>query len=147
MKKLILPILALLALGGGAGAGLVLRPAGETSEEAIAEAPPEQTVVNFRDGFVVPILRDGRSWTHVVLTLGVEAHHTTEDRILLQEPVLRDALTEALFRHGSMGGFDGNFTDPLAMNGLRMRLNEVISAKLEDETARVLIVSMARQTD
>ena len=144
MGRVVLILLAVAALTGGAGAGWVLRPAGEVAAEAAAPDPVQQ-IVSLKDGFVVPVLRDGRIWTHVVLTLAIEAHGASEDDILRQEPVLRDALTEALFRHGSLGGFDGDFTGPLEMNRLRTRLNEVVASRLDDPTARVLIVAMARQ--
>ncbi len=150
MAKLLPILIVLIALIGGGAAGMFLRP--PPPEPAEDEAPePEiveeaQAVATFRDGFVVPILRDGRVWSHVVLILGVEADRTTRETMLLQEPVLRDGMNEVLFRHGSLGGFDGDFTEPLAMNRLRKRLNEVLQKRLDDPTARVLIVSMARQS-
>ena len=152
MAKLFPLVLILVALIAGTGAGQFLKPAPdpEAEAEAAAHAPePEghhDTVVTFRDGFIVPVLRDGQVWSHVILSLGVEADGSTQESVLLREPVLRDALTEALFLHGSLGGFDGDFTEPGAMSRLRARLDAVVSGRLGDPTARVLIASLARQS-
>lgn len=148
MAKVLALILVILFLAGGAGAGYVLRPVEEPVEEAEDVVPirdPIDAVATFRDGFVVPILRDGKVWSHVVLRLGVASDQTDQETILLREPVLRDGLNQSLFLHGSLGGFDGDFTNPVAMERLRTRLDGMISARLDDETARILIVSMSRQ--
>ncbi len=164
MAKLFPILIILVALLGGAGVGQFLKPApdpeGAEMAESDGDAPDaghaaeddgehgaaQETVVTFRDGFIVPILRDGQVWSHMILQLGVEAEGSTEETILLREPILRDALTEALFLHGNLGGFDGDFTEPGAMARLRDRLDAVIGGKLGDPTARVLIASLARQS-
>lgn len=156
MAKLIPIVIILVALLGGAGAGHVLKPAAdpagaEMAEGHVPEAEAEHqtglaTVITFRDGFIVPVLRDGQVWSHVILSLGVEADGSDQETVLLREPVLRDALTEALFLHGNLGGFDGDFTEAGAMARLRSRLDSVVSARLGDPTARVLIASLARQS-
>ncbi|CTQ33238.1 hypothetical protein [Jannaschia rubra] len=151
MGKLLPILVVVLSLGGGAAAGHFLRPAPAASEEAevphdpAPNAPTQDVVVTFRDGFVVPVLRDGRVWSHAILSLGVESGRSTEEKIYLREPVIRDGLNEALFLHASLGGFDGDFTDPLSMNRLRARLDDVLARTLGDDSARILIVSMARQ--
>ncbi|MFO6464912.1 hypothetical protein ACK8OR_11005 [Jannaschia sp. KMU-145] len=148
LGKLLPLIVILVALAGGAAAGFVLRPEDEEAAPATpirSPVPQDERVVTLRDSFIVPVLRDGRVWGHVVLTLGIEAVHVSRDTILLQEPVLRDGLTEALFRYGSLGGFDGDFTDAIALNRLRTRLNEVVVQRLGDDQARILVISMARQ--
>jgi hypothetical protein len=151
LGKLVIPIAAILALLAGGAAGHFMRPppaeteAGATPEpEPVAVAPADR-VTTFREAFVVPILRRGRLWGNVILNLGVETASVSREEVLLMEAVLRDGFTEALFRHGSQGGFDGDFTEPLAMNRLRTRLNEVARGLTGDPEARVLIVSMARQ--
>ncbi|MCK0168257.1 hypothetical protein MWU52_11890 [Jannaschia sp. S6380] len=150
MAKLIpIAVILVAALGGGA-AGHLLRPApAEAVEDAAPRpepaAPEKEAFVTFRDGFIVPVLRDGQVWGHVILTLGAKAGHTAKDDILLREPLLRDGLNQALFLHASLGGFDGDFTTPQVLKRLRSRLDEVLVRELSDETARILLVSMARQ--
>ncbi len=147
-KVVPLIVVVLVAVGGGA-AGHFLRP---PPEEGAAPVPeeivtlPEETVTTFRNGFIVPVLRDGRVWSHVVLTLGVASDVTSGDVIVQREPILRDGMTEALFLHGSLGGFDGDFTEANALLRLRERLDAMVRVRLDDPTARVLIVSMARQS-
>lgn len=165
MAKLVAIAVVATALLGGAGAGHFLRPApaeGEAAEEDaalpadgaqspevsgenVATPSGDENVVTFKDIFVVPILRDGLVWSHVVLTLGISSGSVSREDILLREPLLRDAFMETLFVHGSLGGFDGDFTEPLAMNRLRRRLDDAAIRKLGDPSARALIVSMARQ--
>lgn len=165
MGKLVPIAIVVVALAAGAGAGHLLRPAPVEVEDdptrggeapdggaATGAAPVipkphsgEESVVSLRDNFVVPVLRDGRVWSYVVLTLGVVAGATEGDQILLREPLLRDGLMEALFLHGSLGGFENDFTEPQAMIRLRRRLDDMVERRLGDPTARILIVSMARQ--
>jgi hypothetical protein len=152
MGRLLLILVPILALLGGAGAGYALRPpppveaddAVKAAPEAVAEDAATQ-LVTFRDSFIVPVMRSDRIWSHVILTLGVEARRLSTDEIYAMEPVLRDGLTEALFLHGAAGDFDGDFTAPIAMNRLRSRLNESVRTLLRDADARVLIVALARQ--
>ena len=151
MAKLIALAVILIALLGGAAAGHFLRPPPPEGEEEPAHVTEEVVdlsapeIVSLRDMFVVPVLRDGRVWSHVVLTLGVETHVQSREEVLLNEPLLRDGLNEALFLHASLGGFDGDFTAAISMNRLRTRLNDVVTTLLGDSAARVLIISLARQ--
>lgn len=150
MAKILALFVLLIALGGGGAAGYILRPA--PPEPEMADAPPPEpelvtpsTVVTFDRSFIVPVLRGGRAWSHVVLALGVESDRLGTEVIHNREPVLRDSFNEALFLHGSLGDFDGDFTEPMAMSRLRTRLNLAASTALDDDTARVLIVSIVRQ--
>lgn len=154
MAKIVAIGVVAVSLLGGAGAGQLLKPVPppeEGGDEMRALETTdflhvgEESVVTLRDAFIVPILRDGMVWSHVILTLGVSAEATSRESILLREPILRDALTETLFVHGSLGGFDGDFTEPRSMGRLRQRLDDAVKRRLDDPTARVLIVSVARQ--
>ncbi|WP_371156225.1 flagellar basal body-associated protein FliL [Jannaschia sp. 2305UL9-9] len=150
MAKILPLLLVVVALIGGAAAGHFLRPPPPEGEEIAVVEPTEPDlsapeVVSLRDLFVVPVLRDGRIWSHVVLSLGIEAHNVSRDDVLLLEPLLRDGMNEILYLHASLGGFDGDFTAPEPMNRLRGRLDTVISTRLGDPDARVLIISMVRQ--
>lgn len=148
MGRIVAVTLIVLMGAGGAAAGFVLRPPPDEGGEVDAaplELPKLDAVSTLRDGFIVPVLRDGRVWSHVILTLGVSSDQTAEDVIVSREPLLRDGLTEALFLHGSLGGFDGDFTEATSMARLRTRLDAVLQARLNDPSAKILIVSMARQ--
>ncbi|SDY44468.1 hypothetical protein SAMN05444004_101458 [Jannaschia faecimaris] len=141
-------VLIVLIAGGGTAAGFFLQPVPQRNDGAgvLASVPENlESVASFRDGFIVPVLRDGQVWSHVVLFLGVSSDRTEGDVIISREPLLRDGMTEALFQHGSLGGFDGDFTNAASMARLRERLDLVLQTRLDDPTAKVLIVSMARQ--
>lgn len=149
MGKIIALLLVVIMGAGGAAAGYFLRPPPELSDapDAVPEQiEPVDAVATLRDGFIVPVLRDGRVWSHIILSLGVSSDQTAEDVIARREPLLRDGLNEALFLHGSLGGFDGDFTNSASMARLRLRLDAVLQARLDDPTAKVLIVSLARQS-
>ncbi|WP_146204881.1 hypothetical protein [Jannaschia seohaensis] len=150
MAKIAALALVLFALIGGGAAGYFLRP---QAEHDTAAAPPEiepsgaLEAVPLRDPFIVPILRDGRAWAHAVLSLGVESTRASREEVLHQEPRLRDGLNEALYLHGSLGGFEGDFTAGPQMVRLRERLDEVVTRLLEDQDARVLLIAVTRQND
>jgi hypothetical protein len=142
-----LVVVAAAALAGGA-AGHLMRPPPEDPPEPTVAAPPDGPVeaVPLREPFVVPVLRDGRIWSHVVLSLGVESRGITREAILAQEPRLRDGLNRTLWTYGSLGGFDGDFTALDAMGRLQERLDGVVSMLLDDPSARVLLIGMTRQS-
>ena len=146
-------LVALTAIGGGA-AGHLLRPevpadpaADETAPAPPAPPPEALDAVTLRAVFVVPVLRGGQVWSHAVLTLGIESATLSSETILAREPRLRDALNHALWTHGSLGGFDGDFTAQPSVGRLRERLDAVAAATLGDATARVLLIAMARQSN
>ena len=137
MGKLVPIAIVLLTAAGGAGAGFVLRPAPTVDEAAAVSAPVTtdparpglESAVTLRDTFVVPVLRDGHVWSYAVLTLGVISDTLDSEQILLREPLIRDGLMEALFLHGSLGGFDDDFTQPQTMIRLRRRLDDMIERR------------------
>ncbi|MDB2407753.1 flagellar basal body-associated protein FliL [Jannaschia sp.] len=149
MAKILALVFVLVGLLGGAAAGYVLRPPPPEGEE-VAEAPAHEEAgapesVQLREPFVVPILRDGRSLSHIVLMLGIESTRVARDDIFLQEPRLRDGLNEVLYLHGSLGGFEGDFTTGPHMTRLRERLDGVVTGLLDDSDARVLLIAMTHQ--
>ena len=152
MAKVLALAVVILGLVGGAAAGLVLRPPPpQPAEGAVPEpAPPEAgapDAVQLRDPFIVPVLEGGVAWSHAVLSLGVESARLSKEAVLVQEPRLRDGLNEALYLHGSLGGFEGDFTTGPQMARLRERLNDVVIRLLDDPGARVLLIAMTRRSD
>jgi flagellar protein FliL len=170
MLRLILPILLLLAgLGAGVGAGVLLRaPApeetaepenteAETETEAEAEAetdtarPPEQGApgqsefVRLNNQFIVPIVRDGTVRSLVILSLSVEVDLGNTELVFSQEPRLRDSFLQVLFAHANAGGFDGGFTQAIAMDPLRVGLRDAATQVLGAIARDVLIIDITRQ--
>ncbi len=148
MYKLIPLILALIGLGGGAGAGLYLRPGSVAAAEPehVEMTPEEQPdYVKMSNQFIIPILREGRVASMMILSLSVETHHGGTEDIYAKEPKLRDAFLQVMFDHANAGGFEGEFTDASKLIVLRKALKEAAQKAVGDLVADVLIADIARQ--
>ncbi|MDF1871731.1 flagellar basal body-associated FliL family protein [Vannielia sp.] len=173
MKSLLVPVfLALLGLGGGVGAGLFLRPhaeemvalppcgpdgqpmlvAGNHSkapeakvEELGTEGDPTKEFVKLNNQFIVPVVREGKVVSMVVLSLSIEIDIGGRELVYGREPKLRDVFLQVLFDHANSGGFSGNFTDGTKMRRLSEALREVARKVLGETASDVLIVDIVRQ--
>lgn len=167
LRKLLPVLLALIGLGGGAGAGLFLRPAPATEDnaseaaaegagaehaaegEAIAEEgeagenAPEYVKMN--NQFVVPVVEDRRVAAMVVLSLSLEVRPGNTEAVYQREPKLRDVFLQVLFDHANTGGFSGSFTDGSNLIVLRTSLKEAAALVLGNAVTDVLITDIARQ--
>lgn len=173
MRKLLPVLLALLGLGGGVGAGVMLRPApadpavispcGETSTEgqevgATADTghpaaehaggdaePPTKEYVKLNNQFIVPIVGNGVVEALVIMSVSLEVKSGSTEKVYLLEPKLRDAFLQVLFDHANSGGFDGAFTNSNNMEILRVALLETARKSLGSIVSDVLIVDIVRQ--
>ncbi|MBB5515236.1 hypothetical protein FHS89_001246 [Rubricella aquisinus] len=161
MKKLIIPAaLALIGLGGGVGAGIMLKPAPEPVEPCAPEdadcAPPEEEtasqeiMIDFEyvrlDGqFIVPIMEGDRVRAMVVLSLTIEAEAGLENDITAIQPKIRDAFLQVLFNHAQSGGFSGPFTTGQPMRDLRGALRARAQDLLGPKAKGVLVTDIVRQ--
>jgi hypothetical protein len=164
MRKLLPIILALIGLGAGVGAGVLLRPkpadvalsvdpCGETTKEHknaenVDSDHPETLsyeYVKINNQFVIPIVSDGVVTSLVILTLSLEVNLGTTQKVYSLEPKLRDAFLQVLFDHANMGGFNGAFTDSNNMDLLRNALFETAHKILGDDVSNVLISDIIRQ--
>jgi len=146
---IIIAVLALAGLGGGAVAGYVLRPLPDAAPDG-AEAPPESEelppeFVKLDNQFVVPVLEDGQVASMVILSLGLEVEQGATQTIYAHEPKLRDVFLQVLFSHANSGGFRGSFTDAANLIPLRIALNEAARGVLGNQVRDVLINDIARQ--
>lgn len=168
MKKLLPILLAIIGIGGGVGAGLVLRPAPEPMAEEAAmekeegekadaqkedkeaeEASPDDEAtreyVKLNNQFVVPVISDERVSALVVLSLSVEVESGQMQSVYSREPKLRDAYLQVLFDHANVGGFDGAFTNSNTMDVLRRALLEASYHAVGEIVTNVLITDIVRQ--
>ncbi len=167
MGKLIPIILALVGLGGGIGAGIVLRPPPEDTaldnpcgemedpnaphaeedhdEDAEPEEEPAYDYVKLNNQFVVPVVQEGRVSSLVVLSLSIEVPTGQSEMIYEREPKLRDAFLRVMFDHANAGGFDGAFTNSSQMDVLRRALREVAQKTVGPTASDVLILDIVRQ--
>ncbi len=160
MRKILPIVLALVGLGGGIGAGLMLRPEPETPEAAhdLEEDPAATTeddahgdeatapeYVKLNNQFVVPVVDQGRVSAMVVLSLSLEVAAGSTETVYQREPKLRDAFLQVLFDHANVGGFSGSFTDGANLVVLRGSLKEAAAQILGTVVKDVLITDIARQ--
>ena len=168
LRKLLPLLLALVGLGGGVGAGLVLRPApdhttegaepvatgahGDSAAESVEasghDSEPEAgepEYVKLSNQFVIPVVEQGKVVSMVILALTLEVGAGTTDAIYAREPKLRDAFLQVLFDHANSGGFDGSFTDAANLVLLRKALLEAAQTAIGPDVSDVLISDIARQ--
>jgi flagellar protein FliL len=148
MKKILLLLLPVIAFGGGAFGGNMLKPAPETpaiEAEVEEEAPVTTEAIRLPNQFVVPVVRNGRVSAMVVMSLSIEVTPGMGEAVFLAEPKLRDALLAVLFDHANAGSFDGSFTEAANLDLLRSTLTEAAQAVLGKDAAGVLILELARQ--
>lgn len=175
MRKLLPLILMLVGLGGGIGAGLVLRPApvstapsdpagsGEKAAipsedaESESEAPAKESeavtegdenateFVKLNNQFIVPIVKEGTVQSLVILSVSLEVVSGKSEDVYADEPKLRDGFLQVLFDHANAGGFDGAFTNAVNMDNLRAALLETGLKVLPDDLKKVLITDIVRQ--
>lgn len=161
MGKILPVILALIGLGGGVGAGLMLRPEPQEitminpcgapeAEHAGPGSEPEdedagRDYVKLNNQFVVPVVRDGKIESLVVMSLSLEVGTGQTEAVYQREPKLRDAFLRVMFDHANAGGFSGAFTNPSAMSSLRTALREVAQKTLGTSVKDVLIMDIIRQ--
>jgi flagellar basal body-associated protein FliL len=161
LRKLLPILLALIGLGGGVGAGLVLRPSaehaaeggdapakdGEHAEEGEDAEPVEGApeYVKMNNQFVVPVVEEGRVASMVVLSLSLEVAAGNTELVYQREPKLRDVFLSVLFDHANVGGFSGSFTDGTNLVMLRTSLKEAAALVLGPVVSDILITDIARQ--
>ncbi|MEL6414607.1 MAG: flagellar basal body-associated FliL family protein [Pseudomonadota bacterium] len=159
IKKLLPVILLLIGAGAGVGAGIFLRPEPETEvmteqndpatvKTEIAEQeeePSDREYVKMNNQFVVPIVKEDRVNSLVVLSLSIEVPAGQREAIYAKEPKLRDSFLQVLFDHANIGGFDGAFTNANNLSVLRGALREVAQKDMGEQITDVLIIEIARQ--
>lgn len=167
MKRLLPVILALLGLGAGLGAGLMLKPPqaaapvelcdGDGCETAAPDdpfrSPPaqampadEMTYVALAKPFVVPVFAGERVVAMVVVSVSIATTLDGAPVVDAVQPRLRDHFLTALFRHANSGGFDGSFTSGQKMDDLRSALLRAAREVMTDTpVGEVLITEIARQ--
>ena len=166
MKKLLPLLLALLGIGGGVAAGIMLKPdlppevtelntddpCGEAtvetakdSQEAAEATPTTREYVKLNNQFIIPVVIEDRVNSLVVLSLSLEITQGQSQPVFDREPKLRDAFLQVLFNHANMGGFNGSFTETAKMDVLRRTLRDAGQAILGEVISDVLITDLARQ--
>lgn len=156
MKKLLPILLLILGVAGGGAAGFVLRPQPEIAEknnekveakEPLAEEIPieDRTFVKMNNQFVIPVVREDRVQSLVVLSISLETTPNDTEVLYSHEPKLRDAFIGVLFDFAYAGGFGVDFTSSPNLNRLRKTLRDEAQNILPDKVLDVLITDIVRQ--
>ena len=152
LGKLLPILLILIGVGGGMGAGVMLRPA--PAAEVAHEAPVEEAEVDpekmpeyakLNNQFVIPVVEKGQVAAMVILALSLEVEKGKTEEVFTREPKLRDVFLQILFDHANAGGFNGSFTDGANLILLRKSLLEAAKSVLGAIVLDVLISDIARQ--
>ena len=168
MKKLILPIAAIVLGGaGGVAAAYIGRdeavedhpelaheaeaPCGEPVEKASGAPvapietgePTEYAVIGKQ--FLVPVIEEDRLAAMMLLSLSVEVPEGQADLVYDKEPRVRDALLQDLFAHANIGGFAGNYTESDKMLILRRDLLSSVRDIVGEAALDVLVLDIVRQ--
>ncbi|SNR49786.1 flagellar basal body-associated FliL family protein [Puniceibacterium sediminis] len=170
MRKLLPIILALVGIGGGLGAGILLKPAAPEevvtadgcappAGDAHAETAPAAShgeeggegevdtaeYVKMSNQFVVPVIGENRISALVVVSLSLEVNAGTSSQVLQREPKLRDGFLQVLFDHANVGGFEGAFTQPNKLDPLRRILLTAARTSVGPIVKDVLITEINKQ--
>lgn len=164
MGKILPVLMALIGVGAGVGAGIMLKPdhvedsnvatcapepAGEHTEPAPqVDDHDDATVpeyVKMHNQFVIPVVKDGDMAALVVLSISIEVTPGGKEATFQREPKLRDAFNQVLFDHANAGGFDGVFTSSNNMILLRDSLYEVARKVAGPVVKDILIAEIVRQ--
>jgi len=164
MGKILPILLALIGVGAGIGAGVMLKPepvveadtatcgpetGGDHAETAYDvdehddEILPEY--VKMHNQFVIPVVKDGKMAALVVLSISIEVAPGGKEATFQREPKLRDAFNQVLFDHANAGGFEGVFTNSNNMTLLRDSLYEIARKVAGPVVKDVLIAEIVRQ--
>lgn len=160
IKKLLPLIFLIIGSGAGVGAGIFLRPEppfetvdqpdGTTSvvteiAKPVEEEQLDREYVKMNNQFVVPIVKQERINSLVVMSLSIEVVAGQREAVYAKEPKLRDSFLQVLFDHANIGGFDGAFTNARNLSVLRGALREVAQKDMGEQITDVLIIEIARQ--
>ena len=164
MGKILPIIFALIGVGAGIGAGIMLKPEPVVQTDAATCGPeakedhveiahetdehgddvvPEYVKMN--NQFVIPVVKDGKMAALVVLSISIEVTSGGKEATFQREPKLRDAFNQVLFDHANAGGFEGTFTNSNNMTLLRDSLYEIARKVAGPVVKDVLIAEIVRQ--
>lgn len=117
---------------------------GGGSHRGGSAATGDTTWFQFPQQFFVPVMRNGRLESTMVLSLSLEIPAAAAETAYAHEIKLRDAMLRQLLIHANTGGFDGNFTAEPQLRTLRADLVKTAQATIP-EVGAVLIGDIARQ--
>lgn len=119
--------------GGGGGHG------------ADAASSSEVMYYKFTREFVVPIIRDGRVSSLVILNLNLEADAAISQKLFEMEPKLRDNIMTTLITLSNDGTTFESMTDVANYESIRSLVLQNLQSVMSTGIRNVLIVDLAKQ--
>jgi hypothetical protein len=155
----IIPLLAVVGLFTGLGAGYVMKPEPKPDEVSLegeaSDKPADPTkdtdpsedfeYARLNNQFVIPVVKEGRVVSLVVFSATLEVDIGSTSSVFEKEPKIRDIFLQTLFDHANAGGFDGPFTESGKLSVLRRNLRDASRKVLGEVVNDVLILDLVRQ--
>lgn len=171
IKKLIFPLILMVAVVGGAIAADAMRSGGTvdpTAGDASHESGKNKSNKNddskgkdktdgegssgdnvsymkFKRQFVVPVMRKGKIDALVIMNLNLELNEKAPDNVYSLEPKLRDAITRELLSLSNNDVFGDSLTSAETYETLRATLLTAAKEVMPEGIRDVLILDVARQ--
>ena len=161
MKKLLLPLLALLSVTAGGGGGYFLKIASSSKHTSSSEESAQKTlkkhstktindtedvsVFKFSRQFVIPVLIDRRPQYMIILEINLEMATSSTSDAYAKESQVRDAVLETLFELAAEGVLGGLPSESEARAVARLALLEGARSVLGEEVRDVLIQDVGVQ--
>lgn len=117
----------------------------ERVDDAKRDASSDINYVALKNQFVVPVFREGKVVSLVVLSISLESTPSESASVLAHEPKIRDSLLQVLFDQSNLGTFSGSFTESLVLESLRAALFEGAKSIVGSAVRGVIITDIARQ--
>jgi len=109
------------------------------------DAAPAVIYYKFTREFVVPIIRDGRVSSLVILNLNLEADASIERELFDMEPKLRDNIMTTLITLSNDGTTFESMTSVKNYESIRSLVLQNLGSVVKDGITNVLIVDLAKQ--
>jgi flagellar protein FliL len=145
MRLLLLAIGVTLALAAGGAAGSYWHKAPADPAPAEEGSSEDHAFIDMERKFVVPLVRDNRVRSLVVVDLRLEVRQGAEDRARELKPKVRDLFLDTLYAMAVAGSFDGDLYSNNVQGEMRARLLEAARHVLQDDARGILIGELLRQ--
>ena len=110
------------------------------------EAAGATTYMKFSRQFVVPVVRDGRPKTMVILDLNIEIDNSLDESVYTLEPPLRDALLSRMLTLAADGMLPQMLEEGDKLEATKAALLETSRAVIGDAARNVLILDIGIQS-
>ncbi len=148
MKKLLLPILFLLVIGGAVFGGGYMKHEKDMKtkkKESVDFTEKKFNYVKLDKPLIIPIFHNGKTSAILVAELWLEMEEEFQDGIYEKQPRIRDEFLQIFYRYAAEGQFDDKILTPKVQARLRKNLTEGARKYLGKSVRAVLLNDLQRQ--